>query len=194
MPNSGNNQDRRRSGRWLQRTPISPRAAQAAKSMTKPTSERRDPADDEAVPSGDCLAGELSKFDSHLRKSTEWCSSLSSGSPCQSLAQFKVPSGFCLCRPTDWFRAFNAIELIGRGHAPPCPRPILSIQQSRQIRPVSPVRSSEMLGAQPNGFLTSARAKREGRTSCWQCFRRWISASPKDWQSERLGNATPPLE
>jgi len=40
----------------------------------------------------------------------------------------------------------NALELIGRSHAPPCPRPILSIHQSRQTRPASPVRSSEMLG------------------------------------------------
>ena len=40
----------------------------------------------------------------------------------------------------------NALELIGRGHTPPCPRTTLSIQQSRQNRPASPVRSSEMLG------------------------------------------------
>jgi hypothetical protein len=39
----------------------------------------------------------------------------------------------------------NALELIGRGQPPPCPRTILSIQQSRQTRPASPVRSSEML-------------------------------------------------
>jgi len=40
----------------------------------------------------------------------------------------------------------NALELIGRGHSPPCPRSILSIQHSLQSRPASPVRSSEMLG------------------------------------------------
>jgi hypothetical protein len=40
----------------------------------------------------------------------------------------------------------NASELIGRGEPPPCPGTNMSIQHSRQIRPASPVRSSEMLG------------------------------------------------
>ena len=43
-------------------------------------------------------------------------------------------------------RRSNALELIGRGHSPPSPCTALSIQQSRQTRPASPVRSSEMLG------------------------------------------------
>jgi hypothetical protein len=41
----------------------------------------------------------------------------------------------------------NDLELIGRGRSPPCPLPTLSIQQSHQTRPASPVRSSEMLGS-----------------------------------------------
>jgi hypothetical protein len=41
----------------------------------------------------------------------------------------------------------NALELIGRGHVSSCPLPVQSIQHSRQTRPASPVRSSEMLGA-----------------------------------------------
>jgi len=54
-------------------------------------------------------------------------------------------------------RPKNALELIGRGHAPPRPQPALSIHQSRQTRPASPVRSSEMLarlsGQEPTLFL-----------------------------------------
>jgi hypothetical protein len=50
----------------------------------------------------------------------------------------------------------NALELIGRGHVLPCPSTVLSIQQSRQTRSASPVRSSEMLSS-PNAMLKAGQ-------------------------------------
>jgi hypothetical protein len=41
----------------------------------------------------------------------------------------------------------NALELIGRGQSPPRPKPMAILLQTRQTRPASPVRSSEMLGS-----------------------------------------------